>query len=186
MNWLSPCAAAVLLTIAASAPHGAAAQPAATSNATTAHADIKDAQGKSLGTATLTQMAHGVVIKAELSGLPAGPHGFHVHEVGKCEAPAFTSAGGHFNPTGHKHGYNAAAGPHSGDLPNIIAKPDGTAIVEVWVHDLALADSQTAPGANALFDQDGASLVIHAQVDDYASDPAGNSGNRIACGVIER
>jgi superoxide dismutase, Cu-Zn family len=204
MNCRSFYPAAALLVIAASATHGAAAQPATASDSAVAHANINDAQGKTLGVAALTQMAHGVLIRVELSGVPPGTHGFHIHEIGKCEPPAFTSAGSHFNPAGHKHGYNAAAGPHAGDLPNIIARPDGTATVEILVGDVALSDSHIAtasstpdrptnttagtppPGANALMGQAGASLVIHAKPDDYASDPAGNSGDRIACGVIEQ
>jgi Cu-Zn family superoxide dismutase len=192
--------AALLATTAALLSHEAAAQ---TGDGAKAHAVIKDAQGKSVGEATLTQMAHGVVIVAELSGLPPGQHGMHIHAVGKCEPPAFTSAGGHFNPTGHKHGYNAAAGPHIGDLPNVIVASDGKAIVDAFVLDLSLGDSQVASGTSApdkaaaaaasglaaahnVFDQGGAALVIHAKADDYATDPAGNSGDRIACGVIER
>ncbi len=192
---------AALLAIIASPPHHAAAQAAG--DGAKAHAAIKDAQGKSVGDATLTQMAHGVVIVAELSGLPPGPHGMHIHAVAKCEPPAFTSAGGHFNPTGHKHGYNAEAGPHMGDLPNLIVASDGKASVDVWVADLLLGDGSVASGTSApdrpaggaptassaahnLFDQGGAALVIHAKADDYAADPAGNSGDRIACGVIER
>lgn len=192
--------AALLATTAALLSHEATAQAAG--DGAKAHAAIKDAQGKSVGEATLTQMAHGVVIVAELSGLPPGQHGMHIHAVGKCEPPAFTSAGGHFNPTGHKHGYNAAAGPHIGDLTNVIVAGDGKATVDVFVPDLSLGDSQVASGTSApdkaaaaasaspaahnVFDQGGAALVIHAKADDYATDPAGNSGDRIACGVIER
>jgi Cu-Zn family superoxide dismutase len=194
--------AALLATTAALFPHHAAAQAAG--DGAKAHTAIKDAQGKRIGDATLTQMAHGVVIIAELSGLPPGPHGMHIHAIGKCDPPAFTSAGGHFNPTGHKHGYNAEAGPHVGDLPNLIVASDGKATVDIWVADLSLGGGQVASGTSApdkpaaggaqpassgahnVFDQGGASLVIHAKVDDYASDPAGNSGDRIACGVIER
>jgi Cu-Zn family superoxide dismutase len=182
-------------------PHQAAAQAAG--DGAKAHAAIKDAQGKSVGDASLTQMAHGVVIVAELSGLPPGPHGMHLHAVAKCEPPAFTSAGGHFNPTGNKHGYNAEAGPHMGDLPNVIVAGDGKATVDVFVAGLTLGDGQVASGTSTekpgpygarvpptgthnVFDQGGAALIIHAKADDYATDPAGNSGDRIACGVIER
>lgn len=193
--------AALLATTAALFPHHAAAQAAG--DGAKAHAAIKDAQGKKLGDATLTQMAHGVLIVAELSGLPPGQHGMHIHAVAKCEPPAFTSAGPHFNPTNHKHGYNAEAGPHLGDLPNVIVASDGKATVDVWVADLSLGDSRVASGTSSsdkpagaartassdaynVFDQGGATLIIHAKVDDYATDPAGNSGDRIACGVIER
>jgi superoxide dismutase, Cu-Zn family len=174
---------------------GAAAQTGAGAKA---HATIKDAHGKSIGNATLTQTAHGVLIAAELSGLPAGQHGMHIHAVGKCEPPAFTTAGGHFNPTGRKHGYNAESGPHMGDLPNLIVANDGKAFVDVYVADLSLGEASVASGTSVpekpaaagaprnLFEQGGAALVIHAKADDYATDPAGNSGDRIACGVVER
>ena len=188
--------AALLAAATALLSHEAAAQ--AGGDGAKAHAAIKDAQGKSVGEATLTQMAHGVLLVAELSGLPPGEHGMHIHATGKCEPPAFTSAGGHFNPTGHKHGYNAASGPHEGDLPNVIVASDGKAVVDVFVPDLSLGASQVASGTSTpaasagssathnVFDQGGAALVIHAKADDYATDPAGNSGDRIACGVIER
>lgn len=189
---------AALLVCAASFSHQAVAQAAG--DGAKAHATFKDAQGKSVGAATLTQTAHGVLLAAELSGLPPGEHGMHIHAVGKCEPPGFTTAGGHFNPTGHKHGYNAEAGPHLGDLPNLIVAGDGKAAVNVYLADLSLGEARVAagtsvpekPGAAAaaaprnLFEQGGAALVIHAKADDYATDPAGNSGDRIACGVIER
>lgn len=182
----------------------ALAQAESASGGAKAHAMIKNAQGKTVGEATLTQMPHGVLIHAEFNGLPPGPHGFHIHAVGKCEPPDFMSAGGHFNPTSHKHGYNAAAGPHAGDLPNLIAGPDGKATVEVWASEVSLGEDrvasgttspgsaasggarQASAGSNSLFGQAGTSVVVHVRADDYTSDPAGNSGDRIACGVIER
>jgi Cu-Zn family superoxide dismutase len=190
--------AVAALIVGAALPQVAAAQAASPAKA---QATIKDAQGKEVGRAMLTQEIHGVLLRAELSGLPPGPHGFHLHALAKCEPPAFTSAGGHFNPTGRKHGYNAEAGPHGGDLPNVIAGPDGKATVEIWVADISLGAGQVAATAGAatsgagatsppaehnIFDQGGASLIIHAKADDYASDPAGNAGDRIACGVIEK
>lgn len=202
---LCAVAIAALVLIAASLlPHAALAQAATASGSAKARATIKDVKGKPVGEATLTQMAHGVLVHVDLNGLPPGPHGFHIHAVGKCEPPGFTSAGGHFNPANHKHGYNAAAGPHAGDLPNLIAGPDGKATVEVWVSDVSLGEDRVAsgtttpgssatggardasPGSNSLFSQTGTSVVVHAKADDYTSDPAGNSGDRIACGVIER
>ncbi len=185
-------------------PERALAQAQSASGGAKAHAMIKNAQGKAVGEATLTPMAHGVLIHAEFNGLPPGPHGFHIHAVGKCEPPGFTSAGGHFNPTSHEHGYNAAAGPHAGDMPNVIAGSDGKATVEIWVSDVSLGEERAASGttspggaatgaardvsagSNSLFGQAGTSVVVHVKGDDYATDPAGNSGDRIACGVIER
>jgi Cu-Zn family superoxide dismutase len=146
----------------------------------TAHADLRDTEGRSLGTLTLLQTAHGVLITGDLTGLPAGVHAIHVHESGRCEAP-FTSAGGHLNLGMRTHGIKSANGPHVGDLANFNAPASGAAHVEQVSRELTLI-----PGPIGVFDADGASLVVHAGADDYMSDPAGNSGNRIACGPIAR
>jgi superoxide dismutase, Cu-Zn family len=145
----------------------------------TAKAELKTADGKSAGTATLTDARHGVLIKASLENLPAGAHAFHIHAVGKCEAP-FKTAGGHFNPDGHKHGIMAEHGKHAGDLPNITVPEGGKAEIEVFVQGVTLKDG----GKHSVFHEGGTSLVIHATADDHKSDPAGNAGDRIACGVI--
>ena len=142
-----------------------------------ATAELKDREGHAVGTVTLTETPHGILLAGELGRLPPGPHGFHLHAVGKCEPP-FTSAGPHFNPANHKHGFAAAEGPHAGDLPNLHAAPDGKASVDAFAAGVTLA------GQQGLLDQDGASLVVHAKADDYRTDPAGDSGDRIACGVI--
>jgi Cu-Zn family superoxide dismutase len=144
--------------------------------AQTARAEIKDADGKAVGEATLEQKGAGVQITATLSGLPPGTRAFHVHEVGKCEPP-FESAGGHFNPTNKQHGKNNPRGPHAGDLPNLQVDPDGRAKVVTTIPDASLG---------SLLDADGSALVVHEGPDDERSDPAGNSGKRIACGVIRR
>ena len=144
-----------------------------------ATAELKNLQGQAIGTVTLTETPHGILLSGELGRLPPGPHGVHLHAVGKCEPP-FTSAGGHFNPANHKHGFMAAEGPHAGDLPNLHAAPDGKATVDAFAAGVTLA------GAQGLLDQDGASLVVHAKADDYKTDPAGDSGDRIACGVLEK
>lgn len=141
-----------------------------------AMATFLNAKGAEVGTATLSDTPHGLLIKAEFTNLPPGGHGFHIHAVGKCEPP-FKSAGGHFNPAGKKHGFQNPQGMHAGDLPNIHAGADGKAAVEVLAPQVTLA---------SLFDQDGSALVVHDKADDYKSDPAGESGDRIACAVIKR
>jgi superoxide dismutase, Cu-Zn family len=148
--------------------------------AQTAKASIKDATGKDVGQVQLIQTPHGVLLKMSLRGLPAGEHAFHIHAVGKCEPPAFTSAGGHFNPGGKKHGMLAAEGQHAGDMPNLHVPASGELVVDVANSLISLIKGQP----NSLFDADGSSIVIHAGPDDYKTDPAGNSGDRIACGVI--
>jgi Cu-Zn family superoxide dismutase len=140
---------------------------------------MKTADGRNAGVATITDTPAGVLINAEVAGLPPGVHGFHIHAVGKCEPP-FTSAGDHFNPTGKKHGFAHADGYHAGDLPNIVISESGGAMIEAFVPGVHLES-----GSAKLLDADGAALVVHAGVDDYKTDPAGNAGDRIACGVIE-
>lgn len=146
-----------------------------------ARAALKDADGKSVGNATLRETKDGVLIAVQVKGLPPGLHAVHVHAVGKCEGPKFTSAGGHFNPMNKKHGLKSADGPHAGDLPDIYVTKDGMGSYE------ALTDAITLkPGDMAILDSDGSALVVHAQADDNTTDPAGNAGDRIACGVITK
>ena len=146
----------------------------------TAHAELSDAAGKSVGSATLTQTPHGVLIAAQLHDLPAGTHAFHIHAVGVCQAP-FTTAGPHFNPTNRQHGIENPAGMHGGDMPNVSVPESGATQFQLLSTMVSLDD-----GANGLFDDDGSALVVHATADDYKSDPAGNAGARIACGVVTK
>lgn len=139
---------------------------------------MKNAKGESVGEAKLTQTPNGVLIQATLSKLPPGEHGFHIHTIGKCEPP-FTSAGDHFNPDMKQHGYLDPKGRHAGDLPNIYVPESGTLKVDMLASQVGLKDGQ-----NPLLDKDGASLMIHAKPDDYQSQPSGDAGERIACGVI--
>jgi len=151
-----------------------------TASADSAKAVFKSAEGADVGHADLVQVNDGVLIKLALKGLPPGGHAFHVHAVGKCEAP-FTTAGGHFNPQNKKHGMMAGDGHHAGDMPNLDVPASGELKLEVLNTQVTLAKG----AANSLFKPDGTALVIHATVDDYKSDPAGNAGGRIACAVIE-
>lgn len=147
--------------------------------AQTANAQIKGANGEDHGTATFTQTPSGVLIKAQLKGLPPGEKGFHIHAVGEC-VPPFTSAGGHFNPGGKKHGLMSPDGPHAGDMPNIHVGASGELTIEVLNTFVTLETGKP----NSLIGGKGTSLMVHAKHDDHASDPAGEAGPRIACGVI--
>jgi Cu-Zn family superoxide dismutase len=153
--------------------------PAAQAQMQTAKAQLKDAKGADVGTVTLTQTPHGVLLSLALKGLPPGDHAFHVHAVGKCEPP-FTSAGGHFNPGNKKHGIEAAEGYHAGDMPNLDVPSSGAINAEVLNTSITLEKGKP----NSVFHDGGTAIVIHAGKDDYKSDPAGNAGGRIACGVI--
>jgi Cu-Zn family superoxide dismutase len=144
-----------------------------------AAAPLRNAEGQVLGMAIFTQEAQGVRISVTVKGLSPGEHGIHIHSVGKCEPPDFLSAGPHFNPTNKKHGLTNPEGPHAGDLPNLVAGEDGSAVYEHITDRVTLT-----PGELSLFDEDGSSLVIHAGPDDQMTDPAGNSGARVLCGVI--
>ncbi|GIW46931.1 MAG: superoxide dismutase [Cu-Zn] 2 [Deltaproteobacteria bacterium] len=146
-----------------------------------ATAEIYNPEGEKLGVATLMESSDGVRIAIQVYNLPPGLHGFHIHEYGKCSGPDFKSAGGHFNPYGKKHGLKNPDGPHAGDLPNLLVGPNGEATAVVTAPLVTLGS-----GKNSLFREGGTSLVIHSGPDDYVSDPSGNSGERLACGVIKR
>lgn len=164
-------------TPATPAPPSPAAETAPF-NPKTATATLHDLAGRNVGSVTLTDTYAGVLITGDVNGIGLGGHAIHIHAVGKCEPP-FTTAGAHFNPTNHQHGFKNPQGPHLGDLPNLDTPAAGRLRFDI------LAPGVTLTGANALLDADGASIVIHSSHDDYASDPAGNSGSRIACGVIK-
>lgn len=150
-----------------------------TSPESRATSELKDKSGKTVGRAFFRERPDGVLLRMEVKGLTPGLHAVHVHAVGKCEGPDFTSAGGHFNPRGRKHGLKSPDGPHAGDLPNMLVAKDGSGRFE------AKTDAFTLKGgAVSLFDSDGSALVIHAGVDDYMTDPTGNAGDRAACGLI--
>jgi Cu-Zn family superoxide dismutase len=148
-----------------------------------ATATLKNAQGEVVGTATLAHTVRGtaVTINGTFTKLPPGTHAIHVHTVGSCTAPDFSSAGGHFNPGGKQHGSENPKGPHAGDLPNFEVDAKGKGDISFAVPDMTLND-----GPNSLFHPGGTALVIHANADDNKTDPAGNAGPRIACGVIEK
>ncbi len=144
-----------------------------------ATAELKNADGDVVATATFTEAAEGVVIEVRAEGLEPGLHGIHIHETGQCEPPDFKSAGGHFNPAEAMHGLENPEGPHAGDLPNLEAGDDGTASYRATTDRVTLGK-----GGSTLFDADGSALVIHAGEDDQMTDPSGESGDRIACGAI--
>lgn len=140
-----------------------------------AQAALRTSAGADAGTATVQEQNGGLRVSIDAKGLPQGPHGAHIHTVGRCDAPDFTTAGGHWNPTAHQHGTLNPAGPHGGDIPNLLIGTDGQG---------SIAINLPAGTFEQLLDQDGAAIVIHAGPDDLKTDPSGNSGGRIACGVF--
>jgi len=141
---------------------------------------LHDRHGMVVGTATLK--AHGtsgVAFELALKGLPPGEHAVHLHQEPKCDAPSFESAGPHLNPAGKQHGLQNPSGPHAGDMTNIMVTANGSVTTTVVNSRVMIG-----PGPDSLYSRGGAAIVIHAQPDDMKSDPAGNAGDRVACGVI--
>lgn len=153
-------------------------------DAPTALAVMRNADGEAVGTAVLQEFrrgeGHGVRVTLVVHDLPPGKHGVHLHAIGKCEAPDFGSAGGHFNPEGKQHGLENEDGPHAGDLENLEVAADGTATQE-----FVTTRARLHNGDRSLLDEDGVAVVIHAGADDQKTDPSGDSGARIACGVVQ-
>lgn len=155
-----------------------AAAPAAVAGPPFALAELRHSDGTPAGFARFRPKGDHIILEIALSGIPAGVHGIHLHAVGKCDAPAFTTAGPHLNPLGHQHGMDNPMGSHLGDLPNLTADASGRVSARFGLNVDAAALSR------ALFDADGTAIVLHAGEDDYRTDPSGNSGARIACGVL--
>jgi superoxide dismutase, Cu-Zn family len=159
----------------------AGAISAAGADRKSATAELKDAKGQTVGQVTLKQGKNAVTLSAKVTNLPPGAHAIHVHTVGKCEAPDFKTAGGHFNPENKQHGLENPAGHHAGDMPNFMIADDGKGVYKGTLQGVTLAGS----GANSLFHEGGTAVVIHEKADDMKTDPAGNAGARIACGPVQ-
>jgi superoxide dismutase, Cu-Zn family len=147
----------------------------------TARAAIVNSDRATVGNAFLRETPNGVLLQVDLRNVPPGVHAFHVHQTGTCDAPDFASAGGHWAPAGRNHGILSEQGPHAGDLPNLHVGAEGKLSVEVF-----LKQTRISSGPHPILDRDGAALVLHEGRDDYRTDPAGDAGDRLGCGVIMR
>lgn len=176
MTW--PVAALAGLAVAACVPNGSPGD-VGVPGPSEASARIMDSSGRQLAVASAMQQNDGLRISVSASGLRAGTYGLHVHAVGRCDAPDFTSAGPHWNPTMRQHGSQNPQGPHRGDLPNLIVGANGQGEIA-----FTIPDARVSGGVGGMLDSDGAAIVVHAGPDDYRTDPSGNSGARIGCGVF--
>ena len=178
MRFAASLVAAALVAACASAP-------SALNRVAVAYATISNVAGEKVGTAELWQDADNVIhVDVQVAGMKPGPHGIHFHASGVCDgsgSTAFASAAAHFNPLGRQHGLDNPAGPHAGDAPNFTVSADGTGRAAFTTDRVSLTD-----GSTSLFDGDGSAIVIHAAADDQTSQPSGNSGARVACGVVKR
>jgi Cu-Zn family superoxide dismutase len=168
------CLLATLGAIAACSSH---AKPASVVPSA-ANTTLIDSRGRRLGTAAVVPSKSGGLLVLKLTGVPPGEHGLHLHATGACDPPSFASAGPHYNPANRKHGAKNPQGPHAGDLPNVVARPDSSIDTTLAIPGEAVGAIGSGRAAKA--------LVLHAQRDDLTTDPSGNSGDRIACGVLER
>ncbi|MEA3032892.1 MAG: superoxide dismutase, Cu-Zn family, partial [Sphingomonadales bacterium] len=141
---------------------------------------VKAPDGRVVARAAVRAAGHSLRVRVTAAGLAPGTYGVHLHAIGRCDGPGFASAGPHWNPTARQHGKENPMGKHMGDLPNLVVGGDGRGSYEYAIDDARFV----GPGGDALLDADGAAVVIHAQADDYRTDPSGNSGARIACGVL--
>ncbi len=179
IRMMTAAAGAMLVAGCATMGGGTAADSTASTGMSSsggARAVLRMADGTEVGRAVATETGGAIRVSLDVSKLPAGPHGAHVHTTGRCDGPDFTTAGGHWNPTQKKHGTMNPQGPHQGDLPNLVIGSDGRGTIGAVIPGATLA---------GLLDADGAAMVIHAGPDDLMTDPSGNSGGRIACGVFQ-
>ena len=179
MKLLTTLTVAVAAVPAVSCAPGEPMAGPSSAAAPTAAAEARNVLGETKARVTASQLGDTIRVRIDAFGMPRGTYAAHVHSVGACSPPEFTSAGPHWNPTGAQHGKNNPAGMHKGDLPNLTVGADGRGSLEY-----AIAAATLTGGSSPLLDADGAAVVIHAQADDYRSDPAGNAGPRMACGVF--
>ena len=169
-----------IATTAAIALSGCTSLPGTSEPTSLATASLSNSAGNPIGTARLVDYGTSRAMRLSLTGLPSGTHGFHLHTTGTCTAPDFQSAGGHLNPGNKEHGSLNPAGKHLGDLPNIEVPANGMLTTEIPL------EASSADLMTALFDSDGTAVMVHSGADDYRTDPSGDAGSRIACGVLVR